>query len=62
MNTIQTNPLFAIAADKHKEDLFTGEFAFLNSTEANQKNYTLGFCRGVSYATEKNTVLVIVLN
>ncbi len=52
MNSVTTNPLFAIAADKHKADLATGEFAFLSNIEANQKNYTLGFCRGVTHATD----------
>lgn len=46
------NPLFAIAANKHIEDHRSGEYDFTLDTPANKNNYTLGFCRGVSYATD----------
>jgi hypothetical protein len=46
------NPLFPIAIEKHKEDLLDKGYWFLDHSEANESTYTLGFCRGVSYATD----------
>jgi len=47
------NPLFAIASEKHLLDYSTNEYDhFLNGSEGNQDTYTLGFCRGVSHATD----------
>ncbi len=47
-----SNPLYAIAAQKHIEDHRTGEYDFTADTPKNKNNYTLGFCRGITYATE----------
>lgn len=46
------NPLFEIAATKHKEDVNSSEYDFLVNATNNKSCYTLGFCRGVSYATD----------
>jgi hypothetical protein len=54
--TVTENPLFAIAREKQKEDLRSGEYVFLlNDTE---ETYVLGFCRGVAYATEQTQKLI----
>lgn len=48
---MKQNPLFAIAATKHNEDRQSATYDFLQNTTQNQNCYTLGFCRGVSHAT-----------
>ena len=46
------NPLFPIARQKHYNDYVSCDFKFLNDHDDNEDTYTLGFCRGVSHATE----------
>lgn len=46
------NPLYPIARTKHKEDIASREFIFVENTGNNSDTYTLGFCRGVSYMAD----------
>ena len=45
---MEENPLFTIAADHHRKDLTDG---FDLKDKDSEITYTLGFCRGVAYAT-----------
>lgn len=46
------NPLFAIAKEKWNNDLYSFDYSFMQKTDVSQDTYTLGFCRGVSHATD----------
>lgn len=54
MNTTAAtqNPLFAIAVQKHTENHRSAEYDFLTDTPSNKNTFTLGFCNGVSYASD----------
>ena len=47
---MEGNPLFIIASDHHSKDLIDKDFE-LNNGKESKNTYTLGFCRGVAYAT-----------
>lgn len=51
MNNKHDNSLFPIAAEIHRQDRITGQWPVLQQTVENETVFTLGFCRGVSYAT-----------
>ena len=59
MNNVTENPLFAIARERHTEDLHSKEypclrFGELEAYDQSEQTYMLAFCRGVAYATEQN--------
>lgn len=47
-----TNPLFAIAKDKHRQQLHEADNLYLSDNPDNLPTYTLGFCDGIVYCTE----------
>lgn len=47
---MEENPLFTIAADQYRKDLTDG--FDLKDSKYSEITYSLGFCRGVSYAND----------